>query len=396
MISVKDAKNYILVGTQALNEIRVRLSDSAGFALASDIYAPTDFPDFDQSAMDGYGIYYEMGQREPLYRLKGVEQAGNVDSTNKIQKGEAVRIFTGAKIPSGVNTGIQQEFVQSREEGVFIEDQPIFVGMNIRKAGSQTQQNELLLPAGAALHPAAVSCLAGFGLDTLPVIRKPNIIILYTGKEIVAPGTIKQMGQVFESNTYALINALKGMQIESKEITWVDDDEKQLTDEISLALPKCDLLLITGGVSVGDYDYVVRSLHNNGVQQIFHKLKQKPGKPLYFGKKAEKLIFGLPGNPASVLTCFYEYVFPCIRKLMGFSQLALMEVHLMASNSYQKKIGMTHFLKAYVRDSKVEIVDHQESYKMNSFATANAIIQLDEEETDIVPNQLVKVHLLPL
>lgn len=396
MISVKDAKDHILVGTPSLNEIRVSLANSAGFALASNIYAPIDFPDFDQSAMDGYGIYYEDGKQESFYRMVGVEQAGNVDSVHFIQKGEAVRIFTGAKIPPGVNTVVQQEFVQSSAEGIFIDDRPIQVGMNIRKKGSQTQRNELLLQAGATLYPAAVSCLAGFGFDTLPVIRKPNIIILYTGKEIVSPGTAKQAGQVFESNTYALVNALRGMQIEAKEITWVDDDEKQLTEAISLALSKCDLLLITGGVSVGDYDFVVRSLNNNQVRQIFHKLKQKPGKPLYFGRKDEKLIFGLPGNPASVMTCFYEYVFTCIRKLMGFTQIDLLQLNLESSSTYQKKVGLTHFLKALVRDSRVEIVDHQESYKMNSYALANALIQLDEEETDIVPNQLVKVHLLPL
>ncbi len=396
MIPVQDAKNQILVGTHPLNEINIALLDAPGYALASDLHAPFDFPDFDQSAMDGYGIYFEEGKQEPFYSVVGEEQAGNVDFTNTIQKGEAIRIFTGAKIPKGVNTVVQQEWVDRGEERIVIEGRPILIGMNIRKTGSQTKKGDLLLQAGATLQPASVSFLAAFGFADLPVIRKPDVIILNTGKELVPPGHEKKIGQVYESNSYALVNALKCMHIQALDTIWVDDDEKQLAENISQALSRCDLLIITGGVSVGDYDYVVGALANNGVQQIFHKLKQKPGKPLYFGNQADKLVFGLPGNPASVLTCFYQYVYPCIRKMMGFSQLELMQLYLPALNTYEKKAGMTHFLKGRVENSAVELLGHQESYKMNTFGFANALVQIDEDQTFIKENQLVRVYLLPV
>jgi molybdopterin molybdotransferase len=146
---------------------------------------------------------------------------------------------------------------------------------------------------------------------------------------------------------------------------------------------------------VGNYDYVAKALAANGVTPVFHKLKQKPGKPLYFGKKDKQLIFGLPGNPSSVLTCFYEYVYPCLRQMMGYVQTELTVVRLPLLNGYAKKPGLTHFLKGYFDREGVKVLQAQESYRMQSYAVCNCLIVLPEAETEFVKGEEVEVHLLP-
>lgn len=393
MINVKDAKYIINVGTAVLDIVNAELNDCAGFALSTDFFSSTDFPDFEQSAMDGYGIYYE-NDSNLQFQIIGEEQAGNTEKVIRVKKGEAVRIFTGARIPDGVNTVVQQEWVQIENQILRIGDFAVKTGMNIRPRGSQTKRGELVLEKGSKLSPAGISLLAGLGAQYIEVVRKPRIAILNTGKELVAPGKSILRGQVYESNSFALNHALQEMNIIPAEITWVDDDLNVMTETISRILLSSDLVLITGGVSVGDYDYVVRALQANDVEQLFHHIKQKPGKPLYFGKKEKKLIFGLPGNPASVLTCFYQYVIPCIRKMMGFTYTELKQMLVPCMSNYEKKPGMTHFLKGKLSDEGVQILAHQESYKMNTYAEADVLIEIGEDTTQVQFNDPVKVYLL--
>lgn len=394
MVTVIDAKKLINVCSIELENINLDLKDCAGFAVSANVFSPMDFPDFEQSAMDGYGIMLENGEKADRYTLKGEEQAGNTEKINIIQQGEAIRIFTGAKIPEGVNTVIQQEWVERNGDEICMKENPVHIGMNIRPKGSQTKKGELVLKKGSPLYPATIGLLAGLGIDKINVIRKPKVIIITTGKELVTPGNEIQNGQIFESNSFALSQALADLHIMPVEIYSVDDDKPLLIEKFSKVLGMCDLLLVTGGVSVGDYDFVTEALEINGVKQIFHKVKQKPGKPLYFGKKENTLVFGLPGNPASVLTCFYQYVYPCIKKMMGFARTELKQIQLPVLNDYEKKAGLTHFLKAQINEQGAELLSHQESYKMNSFAIADVLIEVEEDKTIIQKNDLVKVYLL--
>jgi molybdopterin molybdotransferase len=161
------------------------------------------------------------------------------------------------------------------------------------------------------------------------------------------------------------------------------------------ALEKTDLVLLTGGVSVGDYDFVVQAAANVGVVRHFHKIKQKPGKPLFFGGKENKVVFGLPGNPSSVLTCFYEYVLPALETMLKKSP-AVQEIQARLSHGYKKAPGLTHFLKARYEDGVVTPLHAQESFRLHSFAQANCFIVLEEEQGDCSPGDVVTVHLLPL
>jgi molybdopterin molybdotransferase len=185
------------------------------------------------------------------------------------------------------------------------------------------------------------------------------------------------------------------MQISPVSFLAVEDDFDKLLHTIAQALSSADMVLLTGGVSVGNYDYVANALEVCGVTPVFHKLKQKPGKPLYFGTRDQQLVFGLPGNPSSVLTCFYEYVYPCIREQMGYAQTTLSAIQVPLLNDFSKRPGLTHFLKGYLNEEGVKILQAQESYRMQSFAVCNCLIVLPEEVMELQKGQLVEVHLLP-
>ena len=198
----------------------------------------------------------------------------------------------------------------------------------------------------------------------------------------------------YESNSYTLIAALKQLHIEKVKIYPVEDTLETLTEVLREALEHSDTVLLTGGVSVGDYDFVIRAATLNGVNQIFHKIRQKPGKPFYFGKKHKQCIFGLPGNPASVLTCFYEYILPALCK-MSNRESSLTKLMAPLTTAVKKTKGLTHFLKGFYDESSVSPLNAQESFSLSSFARANCLIQLDEEITEYRQGEMVEVHLLP-
>ena len=160
------------------------------------------------------------------------------------------------------------------------------------------------------------------------------------------------------------------------------------------ALQQADVVLLTGGISAGDYDFVLQAATNCGVTKLFHKIKQRPGKPLFFGKKENKIIFGLPGNPSSVLTCFYEYVLTALAILTG-QQLILQTIHAPIEKPFSKTNTLTHFLKGFYNGETVSVLDAQESYRLSSFAKANCLIKIDEEVTQCNKGEMVEVHLLP-
>jgi molybdopterin molybdotransferase len=395
MISVQTAKELISNNKIQMQKIEIELRAAIGFASAQDIMAPIDFPSFPQSAMDGYAIRFQDLQKKSPLRIIGEVQAGNTAAQTVVQAGETMRIFTGAKMPNGADTVVMQEKVIVEKDSITILDEQLAFAANVRPIASQTKKGNIVVQKGQNITPASCALLAGLGITKLSVFAKPKIIILNTGKELVQPGLPILDGQIYESNSYALQAALQQLHISPIETNWVDDDPIDIKNSLSHAIENADIILVTGGVSVGDYDFVHDALQALGVEKILHKIKQKPGKPLYVGKKNNSLIFGLPGNPASVLTCFYMYVLPAIRHCMGFASTELLSIPLPALHPIHKNVGLTHFMKASITAHGVLALDHQESYKMNSYANANALIELNEETTTIAINDLVKVYLLP-
>ena len=393
MLSVQEALALITAHTTLQPAFCTPLEKALLKVLAADVYAPVSIPAYEQSAMDGYAFNYAGWQQRGL-PIVG-EMAAGATTPLTIGAGEAARIFTGAPLPVGADTVVMQEKIRVEGNQLIILDEEIQAGANVRPVGSEIPSGALALARGALLTPAAIGFLAGIGIAEVDVYPAPFITIILTGNELRAPGTPLQYGQVYESNSFTLRTALQQLQIPGVSVMEVEDDFSKLQQTIADALAVSDLVLLTGGVSVGNYDYVARALAANAVTPVFHKLKQKPGKPLYFGKKDKQLIFGLPGNPSSVLTCFYEYVYPCLRQMMGYVQTELTVTRLPLQNGYTKKPGLTHFLKGYFDREGVKVLQAQESYRMQSYAVCNCLIVLPEAETDFVKGQEVEVHLLP-
>ncbi|RYD70182.1 MAG: molybdopterin molybdenumtransferase MoeA, partial [Sphingobacteriales bacterium] len=243
------------------------------------------------------------------------------------------------------------------------------------------------------LTPAPLAFLAGIGIYEVTVFPMPKISIILTGNELQKPGRPLKFGQVYESNSYSLSAALKNEGITDIEILNAEDSLEKLTDVFEKALQASDVVLLTGGVSVGDYDFVLQASVACGVEQLFHKVKQKPGKPLFFGRQAQKIVFGLPGNPSSVLNCYYNYVVPAIKKLSG-KAVHLKEIKAVLTHDYKKPSGLTHFLKGNYRDGKATPLAAQESYRLSSFAIANCLIELREAQESFNAGDVVNVILI--
>jgi molybdopterin molybdotransferase len=287
-----------------------------------------------------------------------------------------------------------QEKISMENDLIIPQDHNLKKGSNVREIGSEIRAGQLAMAAGTVLSPAAIGFLAGIGVADIDVIPSPKVAIIITGNELKKPGEELDFGQVYESNSFSLSAALSLEGINQVSILHAEDDLAVLTHKLNEALRIADVVLLTGGVSVGDYDYVVQASSNCGIRQIFHKIKQKPGKPLYFGKKDTQLIFGLPGNPSSVLSCYYNYVLPALKQLSR-KENSTKEITAKLAASCSKPTGLTHFLKGIYDRGTVTALNAQESFRLISFAHANCLISLEEEETDFHAGQTVNVILLP-
>jgi molybdopterin molybdotransferase len=389
MISVTEAKSLIQAASHALPPVRMALQAAHGHVLAENVYSSIDMPPFPQSAMDGYAIQWgDQGAR-----LIVGEVAAGVHPTFTLLPGQCARIFTGAPVPNGADTVIQRELVRVEGDYLILETEQLKQGANIRLLGAEIKTGQLALEQGVLLNPGGIGFLAGLGIETVAVYPQPKCAIIVTGNELQSAGQPLEYGQVYESNSITLLAVLHKMGISDIAIYRATDVLEDVVAQIQNALASSDLILLTGGISVGDYDFVLEATQICGVTQIFHKVKQKPGKPLFFGSKDDKLVFGLPGNPASVLTCFYEYVVLAVQGLT--QQLPLYPVFTAAiSAAYTKPKGLTHFLKGWFDGQKVVPLGAQESFKLSSFARSNCLIVIGEDELGAEEGALVEVHLL--
>lgn len=393
MISVTEAKKLISENTFSLEPVSLLLKDAAGLILAQDVYARTDIPAFPQSSMDGYAFSFAGWKQFKHLKITGEVAAGSNEAF-ELEPENAVRIFTGAAVPNGADTVIMQEKVQVENGELKIEDESLEEGNSVRPKGSEIKAGALALEKENILSPAAIGFLAGLGITEVKAYPNPSISIIITGNELQQPGKPLQHGQVYESNSFALEAVLQQLHIPYVQVYYATDKLEAVIATLEKALQQSDVVLLTGGVSVGDYDLVLQSATQCGVGKLFHKIKQRPGKPLYFGRKHYKLVFGLPGNPSSVLTCFYQYVIPALEKLSK-RKIDLQTIKAPLAKAFQKNTGLTHFLKGFYNGKIAAPLDAQESYRLSSFAKANCLIQIDEDITSLKEGDLVDVYLLP-
>ncbi len=390
MVSVNEATELIIENCNNPHVEQLPLPEATGLILAETVYSTIDTPPFNQSAMDGYAFSYDDWDGVSSLSIISEVQAGNL-SLEVLNPLEAIRIFTGAPLPLGADTVIMQEKVFVKEKSLTINDLNFVKGCSVRLKGSQTKKGEDVLREGQLLTPAAISFLAGLGILNVKIYSKPNISIIATGSELIKPGSNISDGKIFESNSYGLTAALNQIAISPVFVDVVVDDEKKIIESISKQLHS-DIIILTGGVSVGDYDFVEKALEKCGVRKIFHGVKQKPGKPFYFGKYNQTLVFALPGNPAAALTCFYGYIVPAISNFTKIKYFNFLELPLM--ENFRKKPGLTFFLKGKTSDNVVSVLENQESYMMNSFALADCLVELDEEREFYKKGDLVNVKMI--
>lgn len=370
------------------NFCRIHLSN--GRILAKYIIAPMDVPSFDNSAMDGYAVAWE--DEGVTREVIGMVAAGDRE-VKSLQKGQAARIFTGAPIPSGADTVIQQEKIIRIGNEIQFARNDFKKGSNVRLRGMQCKKGDEILTAGMQINPGTIALLASLGIAEIEVFDLPKIAMIVTGNELREVGQDLDPGQIYNSSGPAIQAYLAKLGVANVEIFHVEDDFEKVKSTLEVALSVSDFLLVTGGISVGDFDFVKDGLSENRVEEIFYKISQRPGKPLFAGKKADKVIFALPGNPASVLTCFLNYVKPSILQWAGHSDSWKPSQLLPLAESFSKSVNLTLFLKARIENGVVQILPGQESFNLLSFGQADGLAEIPIESEFLEAGSLVSFYL---
>lgn len=389
MISVNKAIDTLKKVVSPLLTETKSIKHSNTYVLAKDISAPIDLPPFNQSAMDGYAICFNTDSKNLNYLLLGEIKAGNNKSLS-LSAGDAVRIFTGAMVPLSADAVIMQEKVKETKNSISLESQPK-KNANIRPLGEQIKQGQLALKKGSLLTPAAIGFLSSLGLETVVVYSRAKIAIIVTGNELLEPGQELTDGKIYESNARMLHSAIAQHYPSTVTTYQITDNYEQTVKKIQEALSENDLLIISGGISVGDYDYVEKALIELKTVELFYKVKQKPGKPLYVGKNKGKYIFALPGNPAASLTCFYIYTLPFLKCLSGESTAIFDFQQARISQDYVKKGDRAQFLKAELFNGSIRILKGQSSAMLHTFSFANALVYLPADLAIVQSGDLIDV-----
>lgn len=389
MISVPEAFSILELNLPALHEVEISLFQARKHILAQSLMSPINMPPFRQSAMDGYALCLH---DTLVYEIIGEVKAGD-SHTVELLPGQAVKIFTGAAVPDSAQAVIQIEKVAANGSQLLL-DELVAPETNVRPVGEQICAGDLALQKGTLLNAAAIGFLAGLGFTKIPVYKKPKVGIVVTGNELSKPGTPLEYGKVYESNGIMLQSALIDAFYDEVTIYEVNDDFENTKKILNEALTTNDVVLVSGGISVGDYDFVARALKELQVDTLFYKVNQKPGKPLFAGKLNNKMVFALPGNPAACLTCFYVYVLPTLAILSGAEANYKQAVLLPIAHDYEVKNTRSQFLKASINNGEAEILTHQNSSMLNSFSVSNGLVYVPHGHYELKKGDKVEVYLI--
>ena len=399
VLSVEDAKELVIESTTVLETHEVFLEQSLGLVLAQDIISPIDLPLFTNSAVDGYAIRSsDLIATSPVH-LKVVDtiKAGEFPDFS-LGIGEAAKIMTGAPVPSGADSIVMIEDTED-QEGVLHILEEVRPKDHMRFQGEEIRKGEIAIKSGTELNPAAVGFIAEMGIKKIKVYRKPKLAMVVSGEELVSPDKDPSPGKIRDTSSIILSTAILQDFAEQLSVERVKDDIADMRDKFMNALEQSDVVIITGGVSVGEYDYVKGVLEEIGIQRIFWGVSQRPGGPLYFGKKEDVLVFGLPGNPASALVCYYEYVRAAINKMIGKQDLFLFTIEATLLEEIRKKPGKTNFIRGKLitnnGEYNVKPSGSQGSHILKSFALSNCLIVVPKDETVLPVLSKVIVHILP-
>ncbi len=375
MISEEEARAKILNGVRPLPPRRVSLADAAGLFAACDIAARFPMPLFDNSAMDGYAVVAENCARGKQLCVVGEQPAG-IDRKLQVGAGEAVRIFTGAPLPAGADAIVMQEDV-TRESDQIVINTEVSRGESIRRRGCDLSEGQSILKPGEQLRPEKLALLAAQGFADVEVGGQVRVAILSTGDELVSPGQSLQPGEVYESNSIllrALVEQNGGLAVS---VQHVRDNVNELKSAL-LDGTTNDVLIISGGVSVGEHDLVRPLLKEIGAEIDLWRVAIKPGKPFLFGRRGHCAIFGLPGNPVSSFVTFLVFVRPAILKMMGANDAALSldQSNARLGTDVNNEGDRAHYLRGALRDGEFIPMGRQESHALYGLSRSNALLRL--------------------
>ncbi len=407
MIDLDDARSAVLDHAEPLPTTKATLESALGCVLGLPVCTTLDLPSFDNSAVDGFGVHVDdvagASERSPIrLELTGTVRAGEDVSRVALPRGKAVKIMTGAVAPADVEAVIMREYCREEDARVHVQ-RSAKPGENIRRKGEEFQLGQQILDAGTRVTPAVVGLLATVGLTEVEVHRKPRVAVLVTGDELVKPGTPLKPGQIYESNSFALVAILREMGIADVQMLHLRDERQIITDGIRKTLNSSDVVITVGGVSVGDFDYVKQAMADLGVEQIFWKINMKPGKPNYVGvfrkeSGSSTLVFGLPGNPVSAQVSFHHLVKPAILKMIGVTNIERQGLLAELATEIRHKVGRREFLRGVLETKQghpvVRPVSGQGSHMQGGLAKANCLIDVPPDCPGFKKGEQVFVELL--
>jgi molybdopterin molybdotransferase len=373
MISEEEARARILEKITPLPERTVPLATALGCFSARNVTARLPLPAFDNSAMDGYAVVASSCKNRTSLRVTGEQPAGR-DKQLRVASGEAVRIFTGAPMPIGANAIVMQEDV-TRAGGEIVVNVEVELGEFVRLRGCDLAEGQKIVGRGERINAVKLASLASQGFADVAVGSDVNAAILSTGNELVKPGGKLEPGQIYESNSTLLAALVRncGASVRSEENC--RDDRESLTEAIKRGI-KNHVLIISGGVSVGEHDLVKDALHELGAKVEFWRVAVKPGKPFLFGNVGGCLIFGLPGNPVSAFVTFLQFVRPAILKMMGATELNLPQVPARLTLDIAKDGDRPHYVRGRLEHGKFVPIGRQESHALFGLSQSNALLRL--------------------
>jgi molybdopterin molybdotransferase len=397
-IAVDEARQQIL---QAITPLQTReklaLRSALGRVLAEDIISPIDVPAHTNSAMDGYALN---GQDLPQEEVRELTLIGSALAgqpyNGKCQSGQCVRIMTGAPMPTGTDTVIMQEQIEVVAEQRIRLGSGHRTGQNVRQAGEDIPKGAAVLSSGRQIVPADLGVLASLGFGEVTVRRRPRVAFFSTGDELRSIGETLEEGEIYDSNRYSLYGMLKRLDVEILDLGVVRDDPESLRLTLQNAAETADVIITSGGVSVGEADHIKSVLDEIG-NTHFWKIAMKPGRPLTFGSIGQGHFFGLPGNPVAVMVTFYQFVQPAIHYLASGELANPMTLRARSTTRLKKKPGRYEFLRGhYTHDDSgefiVEKAGRQGSGILTSMSRANCFILLPEDNDGVKQNGQVIIQ----
>ena len=396
-LTFEQALQRVVDGVSPIRARRsVTIRESLDCVLADNVTAPMNVPPFINSAMDGYAVSSGDLPASGEVRLNviGKSFAGKPFDA-AVKPGECVRIMTGAVVPDGADTVVMQEHAEVDGDVIKIGDEHT-AGQNVRHPGDDFSTGDVIISAGERLTPAKLGLLASVGVTQLNVVRTPVVAFFSTGDELKAVGETLQPGDIYDSNRYILFGMLKKMGVHCIDMGVIPDVREQIELTLQEAADCADVVITSGGASVGEADYIKQILDDIG-QVNFWKIAMKPGKPLAFGQVNKALFFGLPGNPVSAMATFYQFVQPCLRLLEGEKLSQAIRMQARCLSTLKKRPGRMDFQRGILGSDEngelvVDTTGMQGSHMLSSMAKANCFIVLPRESGTVEPGTRVEVQ----